>query len=59
MNRNVIELGAFSWARIERLYDADAVKAVVLFLIFFGCWLWLTPRFLMANECRICGLIRV
>lgn len=25
MNRNPIEVGAFSWARIQRLYDADAV----------------------------------
>jgi hypothetical protein len=25
MNRNAIEVGAFSWARIQRLYDADAV----------------------------------
>jgi len=25
MSRNAIEVGAFSWARIQRLYDADAV----------------------------------
>jgi hypothetical protein len=25
MNRSVIEVGAFSWARIQRLYDADPV----------------------------------
>jgi len=25
MNRDAIEVGAFSWARIQRLYDADAV----------------------------------
>jgi hypothetical protein len=25
MTREVIEVGAFSWARIQRLYDADAV----------------------------------
>ena len=25
MNRSAIEVGAFSWARIQRLYDADAV----------------------------------
>jgi hypothetical protein len=25
MNRSSIEVGAFSWARIQRLYDADAV----------------------------------
>jgi hypothetical protein len=25
MNRNPIDGGAFSWARIQRLYDADAV----------------------------------
>ena len=25
MKRNAIEVGAFSWARIQRLYDADAV----------------------------------
>jgi len=25
MNRSVIEVGAFSWARIQRLYDANAV----------------------------------
>jgi hypothetical protein len=25
MNRNAIEVGAFSWARIRRLYDADVV----------------------------------
>jgi hypothetical protein len=25
MNRSAIEIGAFSWARIQRLYDADAV----------------------------------
>jgi hypothetical protein len=25
MNRNAIQVGAFSWARIRRLYDADAV----------------------------------
>jgi hypothetical protein len=24
MNRDAIEVGAFSWARIQRLYDADA-----------------------------------
>jgi hypothetical protein len=24
MNRNAIEVGAFSWSRIQRLYDADA-----------------------------------
>jgi hypothetical protein len=24
MNRSAIEVGAFSWARIQRLYDADA-----------------------------------
>ena len=25
MNRSAIEVGAFSWARIQRLYDADAL----------------------------------
>jgi len=25
MNRDAIEVGAFSWARIQRLYDADVV----------------------------------
>jgi len=25
MNRTVIEVGAFSWARIQRLYDADPI----------------------------------
>lgn len=25
MNRSSIEVGAFSWARIQRLYDSDAV----------------------------------
>jgi hypothetical protein len=25
MNRSAIEVGAFSWARIQRLYDADAI----------------------------------
>jgi hypothetical protein len=25
MNRNAIEVGAFSWAKIRRLYDTDAV----------------------------------
>jgi hypothetical protein len=25
MNRDAIEVGAFSWARIQRQYDADAV----------------------------------
>jgi hypothetical protein len=25
MNREAIEVGAFSWARIQRLFDADAV----------------------------------
>jgi hypothetical protein len=25
MSRNAIEVGAFSWARIQRLYDADSV----------------------------------
>jgi hypothetical protein len=25
MNRDAIEVGAFTWARIERLYDADSV----------------------------------
>jgi hypothetical protein len=25
MNRSTIDVGAFSWARIQRLYDADAV----------------------------------
>jgi hypothetical protein len=25
MNRDPIEVGAFSWARIQRLYDVDAV----------------------------------
>jgi hypothetical protein len=25
MNLNPIDVGAFSWARIQRLYDADAV----------------------------------
>jgi len=25
MNRDAIEVGAFTWARIQRLYDADSV----------------------------------
>jgi hypothetical protein len=25
MNRSAIEVGAFTWARIQRLYDADAI----------------------------------
>jgi len=25
MNRDAIEVGAFTWAKVQRLYDADAV----------------------------------